>query len=75
MDTAMNRGNMIVMAGLTAVMARGVHAVKRDDEQSRDDVTSQFEHLSFATMSLLPNERDNRYEVFAKLDIKLSNKD
>ena len=54
---------------------RGVHAVKRDDEQSRDDVTSQFEHLIFATMSLLPNERDNRDEVFAKLDIKLSNKD
>ena len=26
-------------------------------------------------MSLLPNERDNRDEVFAKLDIKLSYKD
>ena len=55
---------------------RGVHAFTRDDEQSCDGhVTSQFEHLSFATMSLLPNEQDNRDEVFAKLDIKLSNKD
>ena len=54
---------------------RGVHAVTRDNEESRDDMTSQFEHLSFATMSLLPNERDNRDEVFAKLDIGLSNKD
>ena len=52
-----------------------MHAFTRDDEQSCDDVTSQFEHLSFATMSLLPNEQDNRDEVFAKLDIKLSNKD
>ena len=54
---------------------RGVHAVTRDNEESRDDMTSQFEHLSFATMSLLPNERDNRDEVFAKLDIRFSNKD
>ena len=52
-----------------------MHAVTRDDEQSRDDMTSQFEHLSFATMSLLPNERDNKDEVFAKLDIILSNRD
>ena len=47
----------------------GVHAVTRDDEESRADMTSQFEPLRFATMELLPNERDDRVEVFAKLDI------
>ena len=56
---------------------RYVHSVERANTEPRDQMTSQLEHLNFATMSRLPNAasaKDTQDEVFAKLDIRLPNK-
>ena len=56
---------------------RDVHLVEQANTESHDQMTSQFEHFNFATMSRLPNAtsaKDTRDEVFATLDIRLPNK-
>ena len=50
---------------------RCVHSVEQANKEPHDQMTSQFEHFNLATVSMLPNAKDTRDEVSAKLDIRL----